>query len=327
MLAVVSGGAGFIGSHLCRRLVDEGWKVVAVDDFSTGRRSNVSELEGNRRFSLVQADVSEPLPEEVGRLRPDVVFHLASPASPGKSPYSYMSLPFHTLRTGSSGTWQMLDLARSSDAVFVLASTSEVYGDPEVSPQPESYWGNVNPVGPRAVYDEAKRFAEALASAYSREYGLDVKIARIFNTYGPRMRPDDGRVVSNMVVQALKGLPLTVYGDGSQTRSFCFIDDMVEGLLRLATSDLSGPCNLGNPEEFRIIDLARLVQRMVPGVPRIAFEDLPPDDPKQRRPDITLARTHLGWVPKVRLEDGLAATIEWYKRELGTSESSQKDGR
>jgi nucleoside-diphosphate-sugar epimerase len=316
LIAVVSGGAGFIGSHLCELLVGRGWKVIAIDNFLTGRRSNIAALERSDSFEIVEADVSKPLPEQVLDSPADVVFHLASPASPGKSPYSYMSLPFETLRAGSCGTWTLLDYAKARRAVFVLASTSEVYGDPEVSPQPESYWGNVNPVGPRAVYDEAKRFAEALSSAYAREFGLDVKIARIFNTYGPKMRPDDGRVVSNMVVQALTGRPLTVYGDGSQTRSFCYIDDMVKGLVRLAESDLNGPCNLGNPSEFRIIELAELVRQLVPDAPEITYEPLPPDDPKQRRPDISLAKERLGWEPKVPLAEGLKKTIEWYKTEL-----------
>ena len=316
MIAVVSGGAGFIGSHLCELLVGRGWKVIAIDNFLTGRRSNIAALERSDSFEIVEADVSKPLPEQVLDSPADVVFHLASPASPGKSPYSYMSLPFETLRAGSCGTWTLLDYAKARRAVFVLASTSEVYGDPEVSPQPESYWGNVNPVGPRAVYDEAKRFAEALSSAYAREFGLDVKIARIFNTYGPKMRPDDGRVVSNMVVQALTGRPLTVYGDGSQTRSFCYIDDMVKGLVRLAESDLNGPCNLGNPSEFRIIELAELVRQLVPGAREITYEPLPPDDPKQRRPDISLAKERLGWEPKVPLAEGLKKTIEWYRTEL-----------
>jgi nucleoside-diphosphate-sugar epimerase len=316
LIAVVSGGAGFIGSHLCELLVGRGWKVIAIDNFLTGRRSNIAALERSDSFEIVEADVSKPLPEQVLDSPADVVFHLASPASPGKSPYSYMSLPFETLRAGSCGTWTLLDYAKARRAVFVLASTSEVYGDPEVSPQPESYWGNVNPVGPRAVYDEAKRFAEALSSAYAREFGLDVKIARIFNTYGPKMRPDDGRVVSNMVVQALTGRPLTVYGDGSQTRSFCYIDDMVKGLVGLAESDLNGPCNLGNPSEFRIIELAELVRQLVPGAPEITYEPLPPDDPKQRRPDISLAKERLGWEPKVPLAEGLKKTIEWYKTEL-----------
>jgi dTDP-glucose 4,6-dehydratase len=316
LIAVVSGGAGFIGSHLCELLVGRGWKVIAIDNFLTGRRSNIAALERSDSFEIVEADVSKPLPEQVLASPADVVFHLASPASPGKSPYSYMSLPFETLRAGSCGTWTLLDYAKARRAVFVLASTSEVYGDPEVSPQPESYWGNVNPVGPRAVYDEAKRFAEALSSAYAREFGLDVKIARIFNTYGPKMRPDDGRVVSNMVVQALTGRPLTVYGDGSQTRSFCYIDDMVKGLVRLAESDLNGPCNLGNPSEFRIIELAELVRQLVPDAPEITYEPLPPDDPKQRRPDISLAKERLGWEPKVPLAEGLKKTIEWYRTEL-----------
>lgn len=313
---LISGGSGFIGSHLVRRLLEIGSKVICIDNLLTGRRKNVLELDESERFTFLEADVCNPI--EPGLLEGvEWVLHLASPASPGKSPVSYMSLPFETLAAGSKGTWNMLEAARIADARFLLASTSEVYGDPEVNPQPESYWGNVNPVGPRSVYDEAKRFGEALAMAYHREKGLDVKIARIFNTYGPRMRPDDGRVVSNMVVQAIRGEPLTVYGDGSQTRSFCYIDDMVEGLLRLASSEHIGPMNLGSAEEFTVLELAELVREMVPEAGGIHFAPLPPDDPKQRRPDIALAKRVLGWSPRVRLREGLSKTIAWYRQEIG----------
>lgn len=293
-----------------------GSRVVCVDNLLTGRRENLGDLLENERLVFVEADACDPVGEDMtGGV--EWVLHLASPASPGRSPYSYLSLPFETLAVGSRGTWNMLEIAERCGATFLLASTSEVYGDPESSPQPESYWGNVNPVGPRSVYDEAKRFAEALSMAYLRERNLDVKIARIFNTYGPGMRPDDGRVVSNMVVQGLRGEALTVYGDGSQTRSFCYIDDMVEGLIRLASSDHRGPMNLGNPEEFSIIHLAELVRELVPEAGDIEFCELPPDDPKKRRPDISLATEVLGWRPKVALREGLVRTIEWYREELG----------
>ncbi len=313
---LVSGGSGFIGSNLVSRLVELGSRVICIDDLSTGRRENLEHLRGSDRLVLVEADVCDPIDESLLD-GVEWVLHLASPASPGRSPYSYMSLPFQTLAVGSKGTWNMLEAAKASGARFLLASTSEVYGDPEVSPQPESYWGNVNPVGPRSVYDEAKRFAEALSMAYMREFGLDVKIARIFNTYGPRMRPDDGRVVSNMVVQAIKGEPLTVYGDGSQTRSFCYVDDMVEGLLRLIASDHRGPMNLGNPAEFTILELAQLVGELVPEAGDVVFSELPPDDPKRRRPDISLAMRVLDWEPRIPLREGLVRTIAWYREELG----------
>lgn len=312
---LISGGSGFIGSHLVRRLLALGSRVICVDNLLTGCRSNLAGLEGEASFTFVEADVCEPLDPALSE-GVEWVLHFASPASPGRSPVSYTSLPFQTLAAGSRGTWNMLEAALRSGATFVLASTSEVYGDPEVKPQPESYWGNVNPVGPRSVYDEAKRFAEALSMTYHREKGLDVKIARIFNTYGPGMRPDDGRVVSNMIVQAIQGKPLTVYGDGRQTRSFCYVDDMVEGILRLAGSEHVGPMNLGNPEEFSILELAELVKEMVPEAGEIEFAELPPDDPKQRRPDISLAQEVLGWSPQVALREGLSRTIEWYRHEI-----------
>jgi dTDP-glucose 4,6-dehydratase len=312
---LISGGAGFIGSHVVKRLIALGSRVVCIDNFLTGRQKNLAGLDKGENLVLVDADVCEPVDKDLTD-GVEWVLHLASPASPGRSPFSYMSLPFETLAAGSKGTWNLLEVAEREKARFVLASTSEVYGDPEISPQPESYWGNVNPIGPRSVYDEAKRFAEALAMAYSRERDLDVKIARIFNTYGPGMRPDDGRVVSNMVVQGLKGERLTVYGDGSQTRSFCYIDDMVEGLIRLASSDHKGPMNLGNPEEFSIIELAELIRELIPQAGDIEFLELPPDDPKQRRPDISLAKQVLDWTPEVALRDGLIKTIDWYSKEI-----------
>ncbi len=312
---LISGGSGFIGSHVVKRLIRLGCRVVCIDNLITGRRKNLEDVLSSPDLVFYEMDVCDPLDlESIGEV--EWVLHLASPASPGRSPYSYTSLPFETLAAGSKGTWNLAEYARLSGAKFLFASTSEVYGDPEISPQPESYWGNVNPVGPRSVYDEAKRFGEALSMAYHRRYGLDVKIARIFNTYGPGMRPDDGRVVSNMVVQALRGEPLTVYGDGSQTRSFCFVDDLVEALIRLAASDHIGPMNLGNPEEFSILELAELIKELVPGAGDIQFSELPPDDPKQRRPDITLARAVLDWNPKVPLREGLVETISWYRREL-----------
>lgn len=310
--AVVTGGGGFIGSNLTRELLSRGWRVTVVDNFLTGRRSNLDALDGDA-FALVEQDACDPLTIDADV---DLVFHLASPASPGSSPVSYMSLPFETLDVGSRGTWSALRLAEEKGASFLLASTSEIYGDPELTPQPETYWGNVNSIGPRSVYDEAKRFGEALASAYMRERGLDVKIARIFNTYGPRLRRDDGRVISNMLSQGMSGEPLTVYGDGSQTRSFCFVSDLVDGLIKLATSAHTGPMNLGNPGEFSIVELAEIVDELVGGAGEMTFEPLPADDPKQRCPDITLARTTLGWEPEVALREGLAITLDWYRGEL-----------
>ncbi len=304
---LVTGGAGFLGSHLCRALLARGDEVVAVDDCSSGSRANLADLNGMAGFSFVAHDVTRPLPFG-GPL--DAVCHLASAASPA----DYLARPLETLLTGSEGTRLTLELARAKDARYLLTSTSEVYGDPLVHPQPETYWGNVNPVGPRSVYDEAKRFAEALTTAHRRVHGQDVRIARIFNTYGPRLRPGDGRVVSNFVVQALAGKPLTVYGDGSQSRSFCYVDDQIAGLCALLDSDWRGdPVNIGNPDEHTVLELAKLVLAMTGSDSDIVFEPLPEDDPVRRRPDITLAERVLGWRPRVSLPEGLARTVEWFR--------------
>ena len=307
---VVLGGGGFLGSHLCDQLLARGDEVVCVDDFSTGRRSNVAHLYDQPGFSLVEADISESIPVDgpVGG-----VLNLASPASPPE----YLALPLETLAAGSEGTRNGLELARHHGVRFLLASTSEVYGDPEVHPQTESYWGHVNSVGPRSVYDEAKRFAEALTMAYHRALGADVTIARIFNTYGPRLRATDGRMVSNFLVQALRGEPLTVYGDGSQTRSPCYVDDEVRGLIALFDSDLVGPVNIGNPDEHTILELAHTVLELLGSSSPIVHLPLPVDDPSRRRPDITLARTALGWEPTTGLREGLALTAAAVADEIG----------
>jgi dTDP-glucose 4,6-dehydratase len=304
---VVAGGAGFLGSHLCDRLAERGDTVVCLDDLSTGSAENVAHLVGDDRFRLIVADVSEKV-ELDDDARIDAVCHLASPASPP----AYLARPLHTLAVGSEGTRRLLELARAHDARFLMASTSEVYGEPEVHPQDESYRGNVDPTGPRSVYDEAKRFAEAITMAMHRSYGLNVGIARIFNTYGPRLSPGDGRVVSNFVVQALRGEPLTVYGDGTQTRSFCFVDDQIAGLLALLGSSLTGPVNIGNPDERSMLELARLVLEVTGSHSDIVFRPLPTDDPTRRCPDITLARETLGWSPRVELRDGLERTIAYF---------------
>ncbi len=295
-----------MGAHLCARLVREGNEVWCLDSLLTGRRENVAPLLASRRFHLVEHDVIHPV-----KLRTalDCVFHLASPASPK----DYGRYPLETLRAGSRGTENLLELARRSQASFVLASTSEVYGDPECHPQVESYWGNVNPVGPRSVYDEAKRYAEALTMAYHREYGVRGHIARIFNTYGPLMRPEDGRVVSTFCGQALREEPLTVYGDGSQTRSFCYVEDMVGGLVRLACSGEAGPVNLGNPEEVTMLELAREVIELANSGSEIHFLPLPADDPRVRRPDIAWARVRLGWEPRVSRREGLERTLRHFE--------------
>jgi dTDP-glucose 4,6-dehydratase len=309
MRVVVTGAAGFLGSHLCDRLVAEGFEVVGLDNLITGARGNLAHLAKNSGFRLVEHDVSRPIEIE-GTV--DAVFHFASPASPA----DYLKLPIQTLKVGSLGTHNALGLAKAKKARFILASTSEVYGDPQVHPQPESYWGHVNPVGPRGVYDEAKRFAEAMAMAYHRVHGVDIRIVRIFNTYGPRMRPNDGRVVSNFIVQALKGKPITVYGDGSQTRSFCYVDDLIDGVMAVFERGDPSPINLGNPVEFTVRELADLVLRLTGSKSPIVFEPLPADDPKQRRPDITRARRLLGWEPKVALEEGLERTIGYFRELL-----------
>jgi dTDP-glucose 4,6-dehydratase len=303
--AVVTGGAGFLGSHVCETLVAGGHDVVCVDNHVTGTPDNVQSMLDAPGFELVEADVSLGL-DVSGPV--DLVMHLASPASPP----DYLRLPVETMLVGSEGTRHALDLARRSGARFLLASTSEVYGDPLVHPQPESYWGNVNPVGPRAVYDEAKRFAEALTTAYRTAYGLDTAIARIFNTYGTRMRPHDGRVVPNFIAQALAGEPLTIFGDGSQTRSLCHVSDTARGLVALAASGHPGPMNIGNPHELTVSEIATTILRATGSGSPVVHVDLPVDDPKVRCPDITLARSELGWEPQTRLADGLASTIEWF---------------
>ncbi|HMG28144.1 MAG TPA: UDP-glucuronic acid decarboxylase family protein [Acidimicrobiia bacterium] len=306
--AVVTGGAGFLGSHLSRALVDRGWEVLAIDSLLTGRVENVEDLLEAPVFELKEHDVSQFVAVD-GPV--DAVLHFASPASPR----DYLEHPINTLKVGSLGTHNTLGLAKSTGARYLLASTSEIYGDPQVHPQAEGYWGHVNPIGPRAVYDEAKRFAEAMAMAYHRAYDIDVKIVRIFNTYGPCLRPGDGRVVSNFLVQAMEGKPLTVYGDGTQTRSYCYVDDEVRGILALLDSDWVGPMNIGNPDEFTVLDLAQEVLEVTGSSSEIVYESLPVDDPVRRRPDITLANDVLGWRPEVDLREGLARTHEWFGRE------------
>ncbi|SQD98278.1 NAD-dependent epimerase/dehydratase [Parafrankia sp. Ea1.12] len=311
MRVVVAGGAGFLGSHLCDRLLLDGEEVVCIDNFLTGRKGNVEHLLDRPGFELLEQDVAERV-EVAGTV--DAVLEFASPASP----LDYARYPIETLKAGAHGTLNTLDLARAKGARFLLASTSEVYGDPLVHPQEESYWGHVNPIGPRSMYDEAKRFAEALTTAYRNRHGLDTAIIRIFNTYGPRMRTDDGRAIPAFVSQALRGEPVTVAGDGMQTRSVCYVDDLVEGIVRMLRSGLPGPVNLGNPHEMTIIDTARLVVELIGSDAPITFVPRPGDDPMVRRPDITLARQQLGWEPVVDVRDGLVRTIEWFASELAT---------
>jgi dTDP-glucose 4,6-dehydratase len=308
MRILITGGAGFIGSHLCDALIARGDDVVAVDNLSSGRLENLERLRDNKRFTFVREDVSEKMPVS-GHF--DGVLHFASLASPPE----YLAAPLPTLDVASLGTRRALDLARANDARFLFASTSEIYGDPDVHPQVESYNGNVDPTGPRAVYDEAKRFGETLTATYRRMYGTNTAIVRIFNTYGPRLRPADGRVISNFVVQALEGKPITIYGDGSQTRSFCYVDDEVAGLLALFDSAVEDPVNIGNPEEYTMLELAELVLEVTGSRSEIVFEPLPVGDPTRRRPDITRARTLLGWQPKVGLPEGLAQMRDWYVKE------------
>ena len=304
--AVVTGGAGFLGSHLCERLLDEGYEVTCVDNLITGPRENLAPLERRAGFALLEQDVTKHI-EIPGAV--DAVLHFASPASPE----DYLKYPIQTLKAGALGTHVTLGLAKAKGARYMLASTSEVYGDPLVNPQPEEYWGNVNPIGPRGVYDEAKRYAEAMTMAYHRVHGIDTRIARIHNTYGPKMRLNDGRAVPNFVYQALTGRPLTVYGDGSQTRSFCYVSDMIEGLWRLLNSRVVEPINLGNPKEMTVLELAKKVRDLVGNHVEIVFKPLPVDDPKVRRPDITKAKTLLGWEPNVGLEYGLRETIAYFR--------------
>ena len=306
MRAVVTGGAGFLGSHLCDRLLAEGWEVLALDNLITGSDRNIAHLAGNPKFQFEKKDVSEPL-----RVTSEVsyVFHFASPASPP----DYLKFPIETLKVGSIATMHALDLAHEKNAKYLLASTSECYGDPDISPQNESYWGHVNPIGPRSVYDEAKRFAEATTMAYHRHLKVDTHIVRIFNTYGPRMRLNDGRALPNFVYQALSGKPLTVYGEGKQTRSFCYVSDLIDGIYRLSQSNEHLPTNIGNPTELTILEFAERIRAEFPNPPKLIFEPLPEDDPKQRRPDISKAKKLLGWEPKVSLEEGLHLTLQYFR--------------
>ncbi len=310
MRILITGAAGFLGSHLCDRFLAEGHEVLGMDNFITGSPDNIAHLLGRRDFRFIEHDVTEFIYVD-GPL--DGVLHFASPASP----VDYLELPIQTLKVGSLGTHKALGLAKAKGARFLLASTSEVYGDPQVHPQVETYWGNVNPVGPRGVYDEAKRFAEAMTMAYHRYHGVETRIVRIFNTYGPRMRPNDGRVVSNFIVQALRGDPLSIYGDGSQTRSFTYVDDLVDGIFRLFFSDRVEPTNVGNPGEFTVRELADLVLELTGSDAELSFLPLPEDDPKVRRPDIGVARAVLGWEPQVPLEEGLKRTIPYFEKLLG----------
>ncbi len=306
MRAVITGGAGFIGSHLCDYLLDKDMEVVAIDNLLTGSIDNIAHIR-SARFSFIHYDVTNYLYID-GAV--DLVLHFASPASP----IDYLRLPIQTLKVGALGTHKALGLARAKGARFLLASTSEVYGDPLVHPQTEEYWGNVNPVGLRGVYDEAKRYAEALSMAYHRYHGVDVKIVRIFNTFGPRMRREDGRAVPNFIMQALRGEPLTVYGDGTQTRSFGYITDLVRGLHQLVLSDLNEPCNLGNPQELTVLEMAQMIRQITGSSSEIIYKSLPEDDPKVRQPDIGLARRALGWEPQVDVRDALRMTVEWFQR-------------
>lgn len=314
MKVLVTGGAGFLGSHLCDLLLAKGCEVLCVDNLITGNAQNIAHI-NSEKFSYMKHDVTKPLYLEE---RIDFIFHLASPASP----IDYLELPIQTLKVGALGTHNMLGLAKEKGARFLLASTSEVYGDPLVNPQSEEYWGNVNPIGPRGVYDEAKRYAEAITMAYHRYHRIDTRIVRIFNTYGPRMRLNDGRVVPNFIGQALRGDDLTVYGDGSQTRSFCYVSDEIEGIYRLMMSDYSLPVNIGNPEEHTILEFAEMILKMTGSSSNIVFRELPVDDPKQRRPDIGKARKLLGWEPKVSLEQGLKETIKYFRDVLESRSNS-----
>ena len=312
--ALITGGSGFIGSHLCRRFLADGWSVVCMDNLLTGRIENIEDLFGHDGFRFVKHDVTSfiHVPEEL-----DAVLHFASPASPA----DFERLPIQILKVGALGTHNALGVAKAKRARFLLASTSECYGDPEVNPQPESYWGHVNPVGVRGVYDEAKRFAEAMTMAYYRYHGVEARIVRIFNTYGPGMSPDDGRMIPEFFMQALRGEDLTVFGDGLQTRSVCFVSDLVEGIVRLLGSDHVGPMNLGNPQELTVVRVAKLLLEITGGSGKLVHRDLPPDDPKVRRPDISLARRVLGWEPKIAPEDGLRRTLPYFVAQLERSRS------
>lgn len=305
-VVIVTGGAGFIGSHLCDRLINEGFKVICVDNFITGTLDNIKHLFKDDNFRFIEYNVTRYV--DIGE-KVDYILHFASPASPD----DYLKFPIQTLKVGSLGTHNALGLALKKRAKFMLASTSEVYGDPLIHPQPETYWGNVNPVGVRGCYDESKRFSEALTMAYHKVHKIDISIIRIFNTYGPRMRIDDGRAIPNFISQALNNKPLTIYGKGAQTRSFCYIDDLVEGILRLMYSDVNEPINIGNPNEFTILQLARLVAKFTGAKSKFIFKPLPQDDPRQRQPDISKAKKILKWKPKVELEEGLKKTIEWFR--------------
>ena len=316
MRVLVTGGAGFIGSHLSDRLIADGHTGICIDNFITGSASNIVHLRANPSFQLIEHDISKPI-EPDGTI--DFIFHFASPASP----IDYLKLPIQTLKVGSLGTLNALGIAKAKGCKFLLASTSEVYGDPQVHPQVETYWGHVNPVGPRGVYDEAKRFAEAMTMAYHRHHGIDTRIVRIFNTYGPRMRVEDGRAIPAFLSQALRGEPLTAFGDGSQTRSFCYVDDLVEGIVRLAHSGYHDPVNLGNPEEYTILQLAERIIALTQSKSRVVFRPLPQDDPKQRCPNISVAKRELnGWAPKTQLSDGLPKTIAWFRAALQSSQAT-----
>ena len=305
---LVTGGAGFIGSHLCKYLINENFKVICIDNLITGTLKNLEDIK-SENFIFINHNVTEyiDIKENI-----DIIFHFSSPASP----IDYLQLPIQTLKVGALGTHNVLGLAKSKRSSMILASTSEIYGDPIVHPQTEEYWGNVNPIGPRGVYDEAKRFAEAITMAYHRHQGVDTRIARIFNTYGPKMRIKDGRAIPNFISQCLKSEDITVYGDGKQTRSFCYIDDMIEGLIKLSQIDYHNPVNLGNPNEITILELAEMIKKLTNSKSKIVFRPIPEDDPKVRMPDITKAKKHLNWEPKVNLEEGLKKTINWFKEKL-----------
>ena len=315
MRAVITGGAGFLGSHLCDAMIERGWEIVCIDNLITGAEENIQHLANDSRFAFVRQDVSKSIDIHAPL---DAVLHFASPASPD----DYLKFPVETLKVGSFGTLHALDLARAKHARFLMASTSECYGDPEVSPQPETYWGHVNSVGPRSVYDEAKRFSEAATMAYHRKHGMDTRIVRIFNTYGPRMRLNDGRALPNFLYQALSGQAITVYGDGKQTRSFCYVSDLTEGILRLLDSQENLPVNIGNPHEITILEFAERIRALTGGDAALAFRPLPQDDPKRRQPDITKARKLLNWEPKVSLDEGLRLTLGYFQKRFAETRAS-----